>query len=115
MDIVNAVTSEQLRNDLPTFRSGDHVKVWTIVKEGDKERLQPFEGDVIRIRRGGIGSTFTVRKISYGIGVERIFPFHSPILGRIEVLRRGRVRRSKLYYLRKRRGKKARIKDLRKF
>ncbi|MEE9292394.1 MAG: 50S ribosomal protein L19, partial [Acidobacteriota bacterium] len=93
------------------FRSGDSVKVHVKVREGEKDRIQIFQGTVIAIRGGGTGSTFTVRKISDGVGVERIFPIHSPIIGKIEVVRRGRVRRSKLYYLRELRGKAARIRE----
>ncbi len=106
-------TNKQIRKDLPQFSPGDRIKIWTIIREGDKERLQPFEGDVIRKRGGGIGSTFTVRKVSYGIGVERIFPINSPFISRIELVRKGRVRRAKLYYLRKLSGKSARIREKR--
>ncbi len=113
MDLIHSVTEDQLRKDLPSFGPGDRVKVWFSVIEGDKERVQPFEGYVIRIRRHRISSTFTVRKVSYGIGVERIFPLHSPKIKKLEVLRRGKVRRAKLYYLRKLRGKAARIKERR--
>lgn len=96
---------------VPDFRPGDTVKVMIRIKEGEKERLQPFEGVVIRRRRSGIRSTFTVRKISYGVGVERIFPLYSPLVNSIEVIKRGHVRRAKLYYLRNLRGKAARVKD----
>ena len=113
MELIRSVSERQIRTDLPRFRPGDRVKVWYSVVEGDKERLQPFEGEVIRIHRGGISSTFTVRKVSYGVGVERIFPSHTPKIKRIELLRRGRVRRARLYYLRKLRGKAARIKEIR--
>ncbi len=111
--IVDLHSKKLLRNDLPEFDPGDRIKIWIIIREGEKEREQPFEGDVIRIRNRGIGSTFTVRKTSYGIGVERIFPRHSPMISKIEVLRKGRVRRAKLYYLRKLSGKNARIPEKR--
>jgi large subunit ribosomal protein L19 len=104
---------EQMRTDIPQFKPGDTIKVHVRIREGDKERIQIFQGVVIRKRKGKINSTFTVRKISYGIGVERIFPLHSPMIDRIEVASRGRVRRSRLYYLRKLRGKAARIRELR--
>ena len=100
---------EWLRTDLPPFRAGDTVRVNVRVKEGDKERLQAFEGVCLARRGSGISETFTVRKISYGVGVERIFPVHSPMLAQINVVRRGRVRRAKLYYLRALKGKAARI------
>ena len=104
---------EQMRGDIPAFRPGDTVKVHARIKEGEKERIQVFQGVVIRKRNGNTGATFTVRKISYGIGVERIFPFHSPLIAKVEVLSRGKVRRSRLYYLRNLRGKAARIKEKR--
>jgi large subunit ribosomal protein L19 len=109
MNPMELVEREQLRTDLPDFRVGDSVKVHVKIVEGDKERVQPFEGVVIRKRAGGIRSTFTVRKISYGIGVERIFPLHSPRIEHIDVLTRGKVRRAKLFYLRSLKGKAARI------
>lgn len=96
-------------DDHPEFRPGDTVRVHVRIPEGEKERVQVFEGVVIARRRAGISSTFTVRKVSYGVGVERVFPLHSPMIARIEVKSRGRVRRSRLYYLRERRGKAARI------
>lgn len=105
MNIVQAITQEQLRKDLPSFRPGDTLKVHVKVIEGTRERIQLFEGVVIKRRGGGISETFTVRKISYGVGVERAFPLHSPKIDRIEVARRGKVRRAKLYYLRELRGK----------
>ncbi|NVM20546.1 MAG: 50S ribosomal protein L19 [Desulfobacterales bacterium] len=113
MEAIRAIEKEQLRFDLPHFKAGDTVKVSVKIKEGDKARIQVFKGVVIRKRRGATNATFTVRKISYGIGVERIFPLHSPSIDKIEVVSRGRVRRSRLYYLRKLRGKSARIKELR--
>ncbi|MDP4097567.1 50S ribosomal protein L19 [Paenibacillus sp. P96] len=113
MNIVQAITQEQLRSDLPSFRPGDTLKVHVKVIEGSRERIQLFEGVVIKRRGGGISETFTVRKISYGVGVERTFPLHSPKIDKIEVARRGKVRRAKLYYLRELRGKAARIKEIR--
>lgn len=109
MNPMEMVEREQLRTDLPDFRVGDTVKVHVKIVEGEKERIQPFEGVVIRKKGGGIRSTFTVRKISYGIGVERIFPIHSPRVDRIDVMSRGKVRRAKLFYLRGLKGKAARI------
>jgi large subunit ribosomal protein L19 len=113
MGIVQEITQEQLRSDLPSFRPGDTLKVHVKVIEGTRERIQIFEGVVIKRRGGGISETFIVRKISYGVGVERTFPLHSPKLEKIEVTRRGKVRRAKLYYLRELRGKAARIKEIR--
>ncbi len=100
-----------LRQDLPEFRPGDTVRVHVKVREGDKERLQVFEGIVLRRREGGLRSTFTVRKVTYGVGVERTFPLHSPMLEKIEMIRQGHVRRAKLYYLRELKGKAARIRE----
>jgi len=111
MSLIQAVEEQHLRKDLPPFAPGDTVKVQVKVVEGDKERLQAFEGICIRRRGGGLSATFTVRKVTYGVGVERTFPMHSPSIDRIEVLRHGVVRRAKLYYLRKLRGKAARIKE----
>jgi len=113
MNLIHEITKEQLRSDLPNFRPGDTLKVHVKVIEGSRERVQLFEGVVIRRRGGGISETFTVRKISYGVGVERTFPLHTPKIEKIEVARRGKVRRAKLYYLRKLRGKAARIKEIR--
>jgi large subunit ribosomal protein L19 len=113
MDIIEAIDKEQMRFDIPDFKAGDTVKVHARIKEGDKERIQIFQGVVIRRRKGNLGATFTVRKVSYGVGVERIFPQHSPAIDKIEVVTRGRVRRGRLYYLRKLKGKKARIKEKR--
>lgn len=113
MNLIQEITQEQLRKDIPSFRPGDTLKVYVKVVEGSRERIQLFEGVVIKRRGGGISETFTVRKISYGVGVERTFPLHSPKIDRIEVARRGRVRRAKLYYLRKLRGKAARIREIR--
>ena len=113
MNVIEALEKEQMRGDIPAFRPGDTVKVYVKIKEGEKERIQVFQGVVIRKRRGNTGATFTVRKVSYGIGVERIFPLHSPIIDKIEIITRGRVRRARLYYLRNLRGKAARIKEKR--
>jgi large subunit ribosomal protein L19 len=113
MNVIEAIEKEQMRVDIPDFRPGDTVKVHARIKEGEKERIQIFQGVVIRKRKGNTGATFTVRKVSYGIGVERIFPLHAPFVDKIEVLTRGKVRRSRLYYLRKLRGKAARIKERR--
>jgi large subunit ribosomal protein L19 len=110
---LTSVEAPALRADLPAFRPGDTVRVYMKVREGEKERLQGFEGVVLRRRQAGLGSTFTVRKVSYGVGVERTFPLHSPAIERIERLRTGHVRRAKLYYLRARRGKAARIREKR--
>ena len=110
---IQAVEEKHLRTDLPPFKPGDTVKVQVKVVEGDKERLQAFEGVCIRRRGTGLSATFTVRKVTYGVGVERTFPMHSPSIDRVEVLRQGLVRRAKLYYLRKLRGKAARIKERR--
>jgi large subunit ribosomal protein L19 len=110
MNSMEYIEKEQMRIDLPNFNVGDTVRVHFKIVEGEKERIQVFEGVVIRKRKGGVGATFTVRKVSYGIGVERIFPLHSPRIEKIEIVNRGRVRRARLYYLRKLRGKAARIK-----
>lgn len=112
MDVLHAVTANQLRTDIPEFRPGDTLAVNVRVIEGEKERIQVFQGVCIKRSGGGLNETFTVRKISNGIGVERIFPLHSPRLARIEVKRKGKVRRAKLYYLRTLKGKAARIKEL---
>ncbi|NGY92388.1 50S ribosomal protein L19 [Bacillus megaterium] len=103
--LIEEITKEQLKTDLPTFRPGDTVRVHVNIVEGTRERVQVFEGVVIKRRGGGISETFTVRKISYGVGVERTFPLHTPKIAKIEVMRRGKVRRAKLYYLRELRGK----------
>ena len=112
-EIIRAIEAEQLRNDLPNFNVGDTVKVYVKIKEGTRERVQMFEGTVIKKQNGGLRETFTVRRISYGIGVERTFPLHSPRVDKIEVVRRGKVRRAKLNYLRERVGKRAKIKEIR--
>lgn len=111
--LIEEITKEQLRTDLPAFRPGDTLRVHVKVVEGNRERIQVFEGVVIKRRGGGISETFTVRKISYGVGVERTFPLHTPKIAKIEVVRHGKVRRAKLYYLRELRGKAARIKEIR--
>jgi large subunit ribosomal protein L19 len=113
MEKLAVITAEGLRTDLPPFEAGDTVKVMVRVREGDKERLQAFEGIILAKKGGGINETFTVRKVSAGVGVERIFPLHSPTVASIEVMRKGRVRRAKLYYLRNVTGKKARIREQR--
>jgi large subunit ribosomal protein L19 len=111
--IVDNLEKEQMRVDIPDFKAGDTIKVHARIKEGEKERVQVFQGFVIRKRNGNTGATFTVRKVSYGVGVERIFPLHSPAIDKIEVVSRGKVRRGRLYYMRKLRGKAARIKEKR--
>src|SRR5262245_43554416 len=109
--IVQNVEERQLRSDIPNFQSGDTVRVHVRIKEGDKERIQAFEGVVIARKHSGVRETITVRKTSFGVGVERIFPLHASVIDRIELVRHGRVRRAKLYYLRKLRGKAARIRE----
>ncbi|MCA1796400.1 MAG: 50S ribosomal protein L19 [Desulfuromonadaceae bacterium] len=113
MNIVEQIGNEQLKQDLPMFKAGDTLRVHVKIQEGNKERIQVFQGMCIKRVNRGIGSTFTVRKISGGIGVERIFPLHSPNIAKVEVLTVGRVRRAKLYYLRNLQGKAARIRELR--
>jgi large subunit ribosomal protein L19 len=113
MDVIESIEKEQMRLDIPDFKPGDTIRVHARIKEGEKERIQIFQGVVLRKRKGRTGATFTVRKVSYGIGVERIFPLHSPNLDKIEIVSRGKVRRGRLYYLRKLRGKAARIKEKR--
>jgi large subunit ribosomal protein L19 len=113
MNKVDLVEKPRLREDLPDFRAGDTLRVHARVAEAGRERIQVFQGVVIGRQGGGLRETFTVRKVSFGVGVERTFPVHSPTVARIEVLSRGRVRRAKLYYLRERRGKRARIRELR--
>lgn len=112
MNALNIVEKEEMRTNLPEFRVGDTIRVHVKIKEGDKERVQVFEGVVIARKNGDLRSSFTVRKTSFGQGVERIFPLHSPIIDKIEVAKKGRVRRAKLYYLRALRGKAAKIKDM---
>jgi large subunit ribosomal protein L19 len=111
MNAIEFIEKEQMRGDIPDFETGDTIKVFIRIVEGQKQRIQAFEGIVIRRRKGDIRSSFTVRKVSYGVGVEKTFPLHSPSIDHIEVISKGKVRRSRLYYLRELRGKKARIKD----
>jgi large subunit ribosomal protein L19 len=113
MDIIKNIEREQIRMDLPHFAPGDTVTVHVKIHEGNKERIQAFQGVVISKKKGLANATFTVRKVSYGVGVERVFPTNSPIIDRVEVVTRGRVRRAKIYYLRKLRGKAARIREKR--
>ena len=110
MNVIDQLEREQMRMDIPAFRPGDTIKVHLRIIEGEKERIQVFQGAVLRLRKGGVDSTFTVRKVSDGVGVERVFPMHSPFIERIEVVAQGKVRRSRLYYLHALRGKAARIK-----
>src|SRR6058998_686695 len=112
MNLIQTVNDSQMRSDLPAFRPGDTVKVHVKIKEGDKYRIQIFEGVVVAMKRNRISSTFTVRKVSFGYGVERIFPMHSPIIEKLDIVKSGKVRRARLYYLRERRGKSARLKEL---
>jgi len=112
MNSIQSVDNSQVRSDFPKFRAGDTVRVHVKIKEGDKYRIQVFEGVVVARKRAGISSTFTVRKVSSGYGIERIFPLHSPILDKLDVVKSGKVRRARLYYLRGRRGKAARLKEV---
>jgi large subunit ribosomal protein L19 len=112
MELIRAIEAEQLRTDIPDFNVGDTVKVMVKVVEGNNERLQAFEGTVIARKNGSTRETFTVRRVAYGVGVERTFPVHSPRVGSVTVIRRGRVRRAKLYYLRDRVGKAAKVKEI---
>ena len=111
-EILRAIEAEQMRNDLPNFNVGDNVKLHVKVKEGNRERIQMFEGTVIKRQNGGLRETFTVRRVAYGVGVERTFPVNSPIIEKMEVTRRGKVRRAKLFYLRDRVGKADKVKEL---
>ena len=110
MDVLSSVTNEYMKSDVPAFNVGDTVKVHVKIKEGNRERIQVFEGFVLKRQGGGIGETFTVRRIASGVGVEKTFPIHSPLVEKIEVVRRGRVRRARLHYMRQRTGKSAKIK-----
>lgn len=111
MDIIKAIEQEQLKAEKPKLEIGDYVKVHVKIKEGNRERIQVFEGTVIRLKGAGLKETFTVRRVSYGVGVERIFPVHSPNVDHVETIRKGKVRRAKLYYLRDRVGKAAKVKQ----
>ena len=111
MNVIESITQEQIRTDLPKLLIGDTVKIHVKIKEGTRERIQLFEGTVISKKHGGINETFTVRRVSYGVGVERTFPVNSPKIAKIEVIRHGKVRRAKLYYLRDRVGKAAKVKE----
>lgn len=110
MDVLSSVTNEYMKSDIPAFNVGDTVKVHVKIKEGNRERIQIFEGFVLKRQGGGIGETFTVRRIASGVGVEKTFPIHSPLVEKIEVVRRGKVRRARLHYMRQRTGKSAKIK-----
>ena len=110
MDVLSSVTNEYMKSDIPAFNVGDTVKVHVKIKEGDRERIQIFEGFVLKRQGGGIGETFTVRRIASGVGVEKTFPIHSPLVEKIEVVRRGKIRRARLHYMRQRTGKSAKIK-----
>ncbi len=112
LDIIKAIEAEQLRNDLPQFNVGDTVKVHIRITEGTKERIQVFEGTVIKRQNGGLRETFTVRRFASGVGVEKTFPVNAPVIEKVEVIRRGKVRRAKLFYLRDRVGKRAKVKEL---
>jgi large subunit ribosomal protein L19 len=112
LEVIRAIEAEQIRNDLPSFNVGDTVKVHVKIKEGNRERIQVFEGIVLKRQNGGLRETFTVRRLAYGVGVERTFPVNSPIVEKIEVTRRGKVRRAKLFYLRGRVGKAAKVKEI---
>ena len=111
MDLLRSITQDYLKNDIPAFNVGDTVKVHIKIKEGNRERIQVFEGFVLKKQNGGVSETFTVRKISSGVGVEKTFPLHSPLVEKIEVVRRGKVRRARLHYMRQRTGKSAKIKS----
>ena len=111
-EIIRSIEAKQIRSDMPQFNVGDTIREWVKVVEGNRERLQAFEGTVIAKRNGGVRETFTVRRVSYGIGVERTFPIHSPRVDHVDMIRRGKVRRAKLYYLRERQGKAAKIKEI---
>lgn len=111
MDALKQIIGDQMKTDIPEINIGDTVRVHVKIKEGEKERIQAFEGTVIARKHGGIAETFTVRRVSYGVGVERVFPIHSPHVDKVEIIRHGRVRRAKLYYLRDRVGKAAKVKE----
>ncbi|MDF2882673.1 MAG: ribosomal protein [Clostridiaceae bacterium] len=111
LDVIKAIEAEQIRNDLPDFNVGDTVKVYVKIKEGNRERIQMFEGTVLKRQNGGLRESFTVRRVAYGVGVERTFPVNAPIIEKIEIVRKGKVRRAKLFYLRDRIGKAAKVKE----
>ena len=111
MDLIKAFTNEQLKQELPVIRIGDTIRVHNRIKEGNRQRIQMFEGTVIAKHGGGISETFTVRRVSYGVGVEKTFPIHSPNVEKVDIIRSGKVRRAKLYYLRERSGKSAKVKE----
>ena len=111
MDVMSSITQEYMKSDIPAFNVGDTVKVHVKIKEGNRERIQVFEGFVLKRQNGGIGETFTVRRIASGVGVEKTFPIHSPLVEKIEVVRHGKVRRARLHYMRQRTGKSAKIKS----
>ncbi len=111
MDLIKAFTSEQLKSEVPTLNVGDTIRVHNRIKEGSRERIQMFEGTIIAKNGGGISETFTVRRVSYGVGVEKTFPVHSPNVVKVDIIRSGKVRRAKLYYLRERVGKSAKVKE----
>ena len=113
LNLVNEITKEQMKDDLPNLAPGQTVRVDVKIKEGDKHRIQAYEGTVVKVQGSGIGKTFTVRKISSGVGVERTFPIHSPVIDKITIVRRGKVRRARLFYLRNRSGKSAKLKEIR--
>ena len=113
LNLVNEITKEQMKDDLPNLAPGQTVRVDVKIKEGDKSRIQAYEGTVVKVQGSGIGKTFTVRKISSGVGVERTFPIHSPVIDKITIVRRGKVRRARLFYLRNRSGKSAKLKEVR--
>jgi large subunit ribosomal protein L19 len=112
LEIIKAIEAEQIRTDLPEFNVGDTVRVHVKIKEGNRERIQNFEGTVIKIQNGGLRESFTVRRVAYGVGVERTFPMNAPIIDKIEIVRKGKVRRAKLFYLRNRVGKAAKVKEI---
>ena len=112
MDVISSITQEYMKSDIPAFNVGDTVKVHVKIKEGNRERIQVFEGFVLKKQNGGISETFTVRRIASGVGVEKTFPVHSPLVEKIEVVRRGKVRRARLHYMRERTGKSAKIKSI---
>lgn len=111
MDALKLINSDQIKKEIPVLNIGDTVKVHVKIKEGERERIQLFEGTIIAKKHGGINETFTVRRLSYGVGVERVFPVHSPLVEKVDIVRKGKVRRAKLYYLRDRVGKAAKVKE----